>query len=347
MRSELRSALISPRTRVAALLALALAGCSGPQSALDVAGVQAGRVASLWWLTLAICATVYLIVMALLVATIARRRHGTIGDAPVVAWEPSSERRTRRIVAVGVALTVAILLLFLVADFITGRELGDLDGRNALVIEVIGHQWWWEVHYADSIPANRIVTANEIHIPVGRSVMFKLSSADVIHSFWIPRLHGKKDMIPGYANTMWVRADSAGVFRGQCAEFCGYEHAKMALTVVAEPAASFARWAAAQRGPAASPTDTLARRGREVFLAGQCIMCHTIAGTPAGGKVAPDLTHFASRSTIAAGTLPNTTGHLAGWILDPQSIKPGCNMPSNALVPDDLQALLAYLGSLQ
>jgi len=163
----------------------------------------------------------------------------------------------------------------------------------------------------------------------------------------VPNLQGKMDLIPGRTALLRLRADRPGVYRGQCAEFCGMEHAMMALLVVAEPSARYEAWAARQRAPAAPPSGAQELRGREVFLGTTCVMCHTIAGTGANGKLGPDLTHLAGRSTIAAGMLPNNRGHLAGWIADPQALKPGVNMPANALAPDDLQALLAYLETLK
>jgi cytochrome c oxidase subunit 2 len=212
---------------------------------------------------------------------------------------------------------------------------------------VTGHQWWWDVRYDAHVPAHRVRTANEIHIPVGQPILLKLRTSDVIHSFWVPSLHGKRDLIPGQTNTLWLQADRPGTYRGQCAEFCGHQHAHMGLLVVAEPPERFAGWQERQRQPAAEPADALARRGREVFVAGPCALCHAVRGTEAAAEVAPDLTHLGSRLTIAAATLANTPGHLAGWIVDPQRLKPGSHMPPMSLAADDLQALLAYLGSLR
>jgi cytochrome c oxidase subunit II len=178
-------------------------------------------------------------------------------------------------------------------------------------------------------------------------VLFLLNARDVIHSFWAPNLAGKKDLIPGYTQSMWFQADTAGIYRGQCAEFCGMEHALMAMFVVAQPRAEYDAWVARQREPAQAPTDSVAARGKEVFMTGSCAMCHSIDGTEAGSHVGPDLTHLASRRTIAAGTLPNTRGALAGWIVDAQGIKPGAKMPPNAIEPRDLDALLTYLQSLK
>jgi cytochrome c oxidase subunit 2 len=238
--------------------------------------------------------------------------------------------------------------VFLFVSVSTGSAIARVGGLRPLRIDVTGHQWWWEVEYPDNAdPQNIVTTANEIHVPVGRPVLIKMSSDDVIHSFWAPNLDGKKDLIPGHETRTWFRADTAGVYRGQCAEFCGHQHAKMAFFIVAEPKLEFEHWLEGQKGQASKPTDTLAQAGERVFLSGTCAMCHAIAGTGAGSKVGPDLTHLASRRTIAAGTLPNNTGNLAGWILDPQSIKPGAKMPPNQLDPQSLQALLAYLGTLK
>jgi cytochrome c oxidase subunit 2 len=237
--------------------------------------------------------------------------------------------------------------VLLAADVFTSRALARLPLKDAVNIELIGHQWWWEARYHDEDPSREFTTANELHIPVGRPVVVTLRSNDVIHSLWIPNLQGKKDLIPGRTATLRLRADRAGTYRGQCAEFCGLEHALMALLVEAEPGERYEAWAAQQRRPAAAPADALARRGQEVFLGKSCVMCHTVTGTTANARLGPDLTHLASRRTIASGMFPNNRGHLAGWILDPQSLKPGVNMPANSLPPDDLQALLAYLETLK
>jgi cytochrome c oxidase subunit 2 len=191
-----------------------------------------------------------------------------------------------------------------------------------------------------------VTTANEIHIPVGRPVRFEVVAGDVIHSFWIPELAGKTDLIPGQRNVMWLEADHPGVYRGQCAEYCGMQHSKMAMSVVADPPAAFGAWLARQRLPAASPSDPDMVAGEAVFTTSACALCHTIRGTPARGRVGPDLTHLASRRMIAAGTLPNTRGYLAGWIANPQALKPGNVMPAVPLRPTELQVLITYLQSL-
>jgi cytochrome c oxidase subunit 2 len=202
------------------------------------------------------------------------------------------------------------------------------------------------VQYEDPSYDRRVSTANEIHIPVGRKVRVEVQSRDVIHSFWVPALHGKLDLIPGYTGTTYFRADRPGTYRGRCAEYCGLQHAHMDVLVIAEPPARFAAWYEAQLRSAPPPADTLQQKGQQVFLAHACSLCHTIRGTQAGSRVGPDLTHLASRTTLAAGTVPNTRGHLGGWVLDPQRIKPGVRMPPNQLASDELHALLAYLQSL-
>ncbi len=282
-----------------------------------------------------------LVVAALLWSAFRRRRQDAPGDTP------RSTRGMTVAVLVSTGITTVILLIFLNLDFAVGRALTTNPGPGALQVRVTGHQWWWEVQYRDSLPQNWATTANEIHVPVGRPVVFELRSADVIHSLWPPNLSGKRDLIPGNENSMWFQAESAGVYRSQCAEFCGHQHAKMSLLIVAEPPDSFNAWLTRQRDTAATPTDAAAIRGQEVFLASSCVMCHAIAGTPAGSRIGPDLTHLASRRTIASGTLPNTRGNLAGWIVNPQAVKPGVRMPATRLESEDLQALLTYLETLK
>jgi cytochrome c oxidase subunit 2 len=229
----------------------------------------------------------------------------------------------------------------------TDRALAALSLKDAVTLEVTAHQWWWTVKYLDGGPSEQVETANEIHVPVGRPVVVKLLSDDVIHSLWLPNLAGKRDLIPGRTALVQFRADKPGQYRGQCAEFCGFQHALMGLLVVAEPPAQFDAWLQAQRQSATPPTDAQALRGQSVFQSVSCAMCHTVQGTLAQGKRAPDLTHLASRQTLAAGTLPNTPQHLASWIADPQKHKPGTSMPATPLSADDLQAIVTYLGTLK
>ena len=291
---------------------------------------------------LVVALVVYVVVVGALLLAIRSRRP----DADD-AQSRAREDKAGNVIKLALIVVVPILFVFLLYDFGVARGIGRMPDTSMLTIDVTGHQWWWEVVYEDPVPHNIFRTANELHIPVGQPVRIKLASRDVIHSFWVPNLSGKKDLIPGHKNELLIRADQAGIYRGQCAEFCGLEHAKMALAVVAESAEDFTKWVEHQREAATLPSDSLATTGLAVFQTGPCSRCHTVASTGAAGTVGPDLTHFASRMTLAAGTLPNTRGNLAGWIVDPQTIKPGAKMPANALQPKELQALLAYLGTLK
>jgi cytochrome c oxidase subunit 2 len=335
-----------------AVLALAfLSGCAGhQQSAVDPAGPQAGRIAGLWWIFLWLSTGVFVIVMTFTLLTLRRRRSGIHEESLEAAHRPSpqTEVRLTRVVSAATILTVLILFGLLVVSITTGKANSELSNRqNAMTIEITGNQWWWQVRYDSSDPQRILVTANEIHIPVGRPVMIRGTSNDVIHSFWAPNLHGKRDLIPSRITTEWLEADRPGIFRGQCAEFCGLQHANMAFWVIAEPETKFKVWMQQQLQPAAPPGDPVKLQGQHVFLDHACIYCHSIRGTTAAGKNAPDLTHFGSRRSIAAGALPNNMGNLGGWISDPQSIKPGNHMATIALNPTDLQPLLEYLESLK
>jgi cytochrome c oxidase subunit 2 len=307
-----------------------------PQSVLEAAGPQAARLLPLWRFMLVVSVLVFaLVIGALLWATFRRRRA-----------EPPSERGMTRTIVGATALTVIVLFVFLVLDFTVGRALARPPSPGP-VVSVTGHQWWWEIEYDDSLPQRRVRTANELHVPVGQPVIIRLLAADVIHSFWVPSLAGKVDQIPGRQNRLWLQADTPGVYRGACAEFCGHQHAKMALVVIAEPPEKFAQWYEAQLAPAPAPAAPSAARGQRVFVEGRCATCHAVEGTPAGSNIGPVLTHLASRLTLGAGALLNTRGNLAGWVVDPQQIKPGARMPPIPLPPADLQALLDYLGTLR
>jgi cytochrome c oxidase subunit 2 len=318
------------------------------QSAFDPAGPKAAAILHLNSFLLATATVIYVVVIGALFYVMRRATTRSVAFEDGDADEPARERGRTRWVAAAVAASALILLLFIFVDVSTARSISRVGGEKPLRIDVVGHQWWWEVTYPDTAnPQNIVETANEIHVPVGRAAFIKMRSDDVIHSFWAPNLDGKKDLIPGHETRTWFRADSAGVYRGQCAEFCGHQHAKMAFFIVAEPRIQFEHWLEAQKSEASKPADSLAQEGERVFLSGSCAMCHTISGTSAGSRFGPDLTHLASRRTIAAGTLPNNAGSLAGWILDPQSIKPGVKMPANRLDSRSLRALLAYLETLK
>jgi cytochrome c oxidase subunit II len=324
-----------------------LASCQGNQTPLDARGLQAARIERLWWLFFSIVVAVYLIVIAWVGTSLVRSRTSRNQKEIPPELNPAADRRMTVIVGSAIGATVILLFVMLTASVRTGHAIAGLTSKNPVTIDIIGHQWWWEVRYEATQPDQTVVTANEIHIPVGHPVVIKTSSVDVIHSFWAPNLHGKRDLIPGYQNAVWIQADHPGTYRGQCAEFCGHQHAHMAFFVIAEPENKFSEWRAQQISTPAPPGDDVAKKGEQVFLTHTCIMCHTVRGNGSGGKLGPDLTHLASRSTIAAGTLPNNRGNLAGWIVNSQSIKPGNKMPPNPLRSDDLNALLAYLETLK
>lgn len=319
----------------------------GIQSALNPAGPNAGSLASLWWLMFWVCSVVYLLVMIAVVVAI---RKGTQQKDlnPVLNIPSKTEARRRNAVLSAVVVTTLVLFVFLIASFSTGRSLtADLANKNGLSIEVTGRQWWWEVRYNDVDASNIFTTANEIHIPVGVPVLFTLHGGDVIHSFWVPNLAGKKDLIPGKISTQWLQADKPGVYRGQCAEYCGLQHARMAFWIVADTQEQFNAWRQNQTQTSAPPATDSQRRGQQVFLSSSCVMCHAINGTTAASNFGPNLTHVGSRNTIAAATLSNTREHLSRWIVDSQQFKPGNKMPQNNLGQADLDAVVDYLQSLK
>jgi cytochrome c oxidase subunit II len=319
-----------------------LAACAPSQtfiqntpSMLEPRGPAAYQAAFLWWVFLILGTLIYLGVMGFLVFSVLRRR----GDqAPDLSYSG------RNLILWGGIVLPTLVLLVLFGLTLRAMAINPAGEAGSLTIEVIGRQWWWEVHYTD----HQFYTANELRIPAGQPVEIKLRSEDVIHSFWVPQLSGKLDLNPGRTNTLWLQADEPGEYWGECAEFCGVQHAKMQFVVVAEEPEAFAAWLAAQQQPAAQPVGELAVRGQEVFLDGSCIYCHTVRGTHATGELGPDLTHLASRLTLGAGAIANTPGGLAGWVADPQGIKPGNKMPPiENMSSEDFQALLAYLQSLE
>lgn len=309
--------------------------------AWDTAGPQADALEQLWWLFFGVTFIVYVLVLGTLGVAMLRRHDPEIGRAARTSTQVAA------VIAVAAALTLVCLLVLLTASTMAGGRVTAFRGADAVTIAVQGKQWWWDVEYDHPVPSQRVRTANEIHIPVGRPVRLTLSSRDVIHSFWVPQLHGKKDLIPGYATEFWLQADRAGTFDGQCAEFCGHQHAKMRLRVVAHERDGFDRWLAGQRRLPPAPVGAEADRGAVVFQQRGCGLCHTVRGTPAGSRVGPDLTHVASRTSIAAASYPNRRGYLAGWISDPHALKPGVRMPATLLPPADLHALVAYLEGLR
>lgn len=315
-----------------------LSGCSSTQSMLNAQGHSAILLKDLILSIVAICAAVWIAVMVALIWSLIHRRQGVDVQA--------LDRRMRLAVSGAVAVTVSIITGMTIMSFYATRGL-DRARETDVTIHVRAQQWWWQFIYVDPDQAASFQTANELHIPVGKNVRVRLESADVIHSFWVPSLAGKQDLIPGRMNTLIFRAERPGVYRGQCAEFCGLQHSHMAFFVIAEDEESYLKWANAQRKAGLEPRDSDAVAGKAVFMARQCAACHTVRGTEASGTAGPDLTHIGSRRTIAAGLLDNTRGSIAAWIADPQTLKPGNNMPLVALSGDELRQLSAYMESLK
>jgi cytochrome c oxidase subunit II len=319
------------------------AGCTGWQSALNPQGPEAYHLRRLLWLFTGVSVLVWVLVMLALAIALWRRHRGPLEP---LALNSRRERGTTFVVGTATVATVIVLVGLTVVSYRSTAALGE-NADNAVNIRLRGYQWWWEVTYLDPSPEKSFVTANELHIPVGRRVTIDLSAEDVIHSFWVPNLAGKQDLIPGRVNNITITAVAAGTYRAQCAEFCGFQHAHMALFVIAEAPADFEKWRGQQQQPAPAPSDGEQQAGQQIVTGKQCAACHTIRGTAAKGTVAPDLTHLASRSYVAAGLLPTTRGSLAAWVADPQTIKPGNNMPQVPLTSDELRAVSAYLVSLK
>jgi cytochrome c oxidase subunit 2 len=351
----------------------------GQQSALRVSGPGAAHIGELWNLMLALGIVVTVITFGLLAWALFRRRAAdevAEADRPADArgerandesggrgraggGRPPSERAGARWMVIGgLALPAVVLLVVLAAtlraldavstpaDAVAGAA--DVPPRpGELAVEVVGRQFWWEIRYLDAEPGRVFETANELRIPVGRPVQLRLRTQDVIHSFWVPGLQGKMDLIPGRVNVLTLQADEPGVYRGQCAEYCGIQHGKMAIVVVAEPPERYAAWHARQLAVAVPPTDSAGAAAERAFMASGCVLCHAVRGTLARGELGPDLTHVASRLTLAAGTLPNSLGNMYGWIADPQAHKPGSKMPPLPLSPRELHDIARYLSTLR
>jgi cytochrome c oxidase subunit II len=331
---------------VIALLTV-LPGFHGPQTPLDPAGPLARQIGHTLFLIFWITSGVTAIVFAVLALVVLRQHANGAMPAPFKV-EPRTERRAMWVVGASIGVTIILLFIMMISSFITSHKTAVLANSASLTIKVIGHEWWWEIEYPNEEEPYRIVhTANEIHVPAGTVVDIHSTSRDVIHSFWAPNINGKKDLLPGYWNDLTFEVDKTGTWRGQCAEFCGLQHAHMAFNIVAQSREDYDRWFLEQLKPAADPQTPSTGHGRDVFLSHPCVMCHTIRGTTASATVGPDLTHIAGRSTIAAGTLVNNRGNLTGWIANAQSIKPGCRMPPNPMPANDLNDLVAYLETLR
>lgn len=339
-------------TRKFGLVVLSLAivsftgGCASGTSIFNPASNNAQVTSQLTLLVFGIAAVVFVVVEGILVYTYLRFSQKKQNKTDLPNQTEGNRRLELGWTAVP-ALVLAGVYAFSIGplgivSYQPGLFTGD-PASNVVNVRAVGHQWFWEFDYPD----DHIVTANELHIPVGVPVKLDLESTDVIHSFWVPELGGKMDVIPGHTNTLWIQADKAGTYAGQCAEFCGVEHAKMRLLVIAEPADQFKTWVQQQQAPIQAALSGDSANGEQIFLAGTCIGCHTVDGTKAKGLVGPNLTHFASRQTFAGSTLPNDPKNLADWLSDPQAVKPGNLMPNLHLSDRDIQQLVAYLESLK
>ena len=328
---------MTPRLRLLPFcaLALVLAGCGGNQNTLHAVSHPEHEITNVFWVVFGFSCFGFGVIVFLLSLGWWRRAQ------PNLPRGGGERAATTIVLGMGVALPIALLsALFIWSDlFVTRSTAAPAPGSTAMTIHVIGHQWWWEVRY----DGTDVVTANEIHIPVNTRVDVELSTADVIHSFWIPELNRKTDMIPGVANRQLLIANEPGVYRGQCSEFCGLQHAHMAVEVIAQPRSAYDAWLRAQEKPA-KPSSL---PGAKLFQQQACSGCHTIRGTPAHGDVGPDLTHFASRSTIASLTIPDTPAEVRTWIAHPQQVKPGNLMPDLELSNADWNELARYLETLR
>jgi len=320
--------------------------CTGPQDYMRGANPAARDIASFgWWVLIVFC--VAAAVVWVLLARIALR----FDDGSFAAHAPAEDEKGRPWIWIGgVGIPAVVFLTFFALMFSPMQASPSHQHADKPAdIRVVGKQWWFEAEYLGKTPDMNVRVPTELHIPVGKPVDIELETRDVIHSFWIPKLQGKVDLVPGRVNRVRIMADEPGVYRGECAEFCGVQHAHMRIEIVAEPPAFFEAWLEAQRAPAEEPdVASQVARGRDVFLGAACALCHTIRGTPAQGSVGPDLTHVGSRTRIAGGSFENNTANLAAWITDAQSMKPGAQMPSMRQLPGpDLRALVAYLHSLR
>src|SRR5499427_5629360 len=339
------SRVLSYGTRAPALLAGAIYAVAPDQvtNIFEPLSTPADSVYRAALLALAVCAAIFVTVIVLLIYAIVRFRRRPGGDAS----EPPQIYGSNQI---ELAWTVLPILIVVVLILVTARTVADVQNYpqppDALKVTAVGRQWWWEFHYPDL----GIVTANELHVPVSKSdrrqiTSLTLEAADVIHSFWVPQLAGKTDLIPNRVNRMWIEPKQAGTYLGNCAEYCGTQHAKMRLRVIAHPPEEFASWVESQRRPAAE--DPQASAGRAIFFSTSCVNCHAIEGTSAKGTFGPDLTHLMSRETLGSGAAPNTPEKLRAWVRDPQTIKEGCLMPDMQLSDQELDQIVAYLLTLK
>ena len=317
------------------------------QSIFGNAATETRQFNTLFVIFLVVCAIMYLAVIAFLILGLVRRRRSDAANTVEEGRHHDSNPRMQAGLIGWTAVVGTGLVALAIASFVADRSMAVAAAHEKLSITVTANQWWWDVQYNAADNSKMVRTANEIHLPVGVPVHIYLKSNDVIHSFWVPSLAGKQDLIPGRENDISITPRKVGIYRGQCAEFCGTQHAHMALTVDVEPYDQFVGWWQQQLRPAFAPTSPQALAGYQYVTTHECSLCHTISGTPAASRFGPDLTHVASRRSIAAGTLPMSKGNLYGWVEDPQSVKPGNKMPTVGLEPTELHAVVAYLETLK
>lgn len=317
---------------------------AGSMAYLHTVGPAGDPATQLGWGLGIVSIVVIVVVAALLLGAIVRRRAQRELDDDRLAVQ--REGGGMAWLYGGVGVSALVLVVCMGWTLVTIARVIRPPSPAALTVQVRAAQWWWALRYMSEDPSRTFTTANEIHIPVGQPVRFELASRDVIHSFWIPKLGGKTDVIPGQTNVTWLEADQPGVYRGQCAVFCGAEHARMALEVVAQSPKDFREWQENQLRESSAPIDARASAGERVFQS-HCAACHAVRGSDAAGILGPDLSHLMSRRTLAAGVLDNTPGNLAGWIADPQGLKPGAQMPAHLVSGSELGDVLAYLETLR
>jgi cytochrome c oxidase subunit II len=323
-------------------------GCGGRQSIVDTANPAAREIEGLWWMSLASTGLLSILVIGSLFWAVlrARRAHDDPGPATEVLGLDEQKREDRWVLILGAGMPALFLVGFLIVAVRTGISVANPSSEPSLTVDVIGHKFWWEITY----PEQGIATANELHIPVGEPVEVRVTSADVIHSFWVPKLSpGKIDMVPGRTNVIWMSANEPGEYRGQCTEFCGVQHALMSMLVIASEPDEFDAWIAARTQPMVPPDEPELQRGVRVFFEAGCGACHALDGrtrTAITGVPGPDLFAVSTRRTLGALTLEYTRDNLAEWIMDPHAFKPGVRMPSHRLDEEDLSALVSYLESL-
>ncbi|MEA3082104.1 MAG: cytochrome c oxidase subunit [Sphingomonadales bacterium] len=338
---------MKPKAAILAAALVALGACNTFQNALGGEGADGAHFVSLFWVFVAVCAVMYAAIVGSFLLGLWRARRPR---APLTVDEGKHQEEPAiagRLLAAWAILIAVGLTILTVASFFTDRSNAKSGEHPQLLVNVTGNQWWWDVQYSSGDVSKSFRTANELHLPVGVPVEVKLQSNDVIHSFWVPNLAGKQDLIPGRVTDIQLLARKTGLFRGQCAEFCGVQHAHMALDVTVESLENFRKWVTLQQRAAFAPQSPVELAGYRFFTARNCSACHAITGSPASATIGPDLTHFASRQSIAAGTLPMSAANVQAWIADPQRQKPGSNMPKVGLTPDELRALTAFMERLK